>query len=151
MAKRQKLNYNSEELTHHLKQSTGQGVDALFSPLPPTPSPTSPEEPGQDERNENIQTRTRARTHAREQASKHPSIEQALRKRISMKKHLSSFTFRFQAGELEALDRVTEEINRNRGQKTSKNDVIRLALIWLLQDHEENKDDSMLARVLASL
>ena len=68
-----------------------------------------------------------------------------------MKKHLSSFTFRFQAEELEALDRVTDEINRNRGQKTSKNDVIRLALNWLLQDLEENKDNSTLARVLASL
>ncbi len=31
MAKRQKLTYNNAELTQSLKQSTGQGVDALFS------------------------------------------------------------------------------------------------------------------------
>lgn len=38
MGKRQKLNFNSDELTHHLKQSTGKGVDALFSQQPSPPS-----------------------------------------------------------------------------------------------------------------
>jgi len=39
MAKRQKLDYNSDELARHLELSTGKGVDALFSqgsPSPPT-------------------------------------------------------------------------------------------------------------------
>ena len=43
MAKRQRLNYNSEALTQNLKQSTGQGVDAFFpdrSPTPPTQKTT---------------------------------------------------------------------------------------------------------------
>jgi hypothetical protein len=39
MAKRQKLDYNSDDLAASLKQSTGQGVDALFS-QPSSPSPT---------------------------------------------------------------------------------------------------------------
>ena len=30
MSKRQKLDYNSDELAHHLELSTGRGVDALF-------------------------------------------------------------------------------------------------------------------------
>ena len=37
MVKRQRLNYNSEELTQTLKQSTGQGVDAFFPERSPTP------------------------------------------------------------------------------------------------------------------
>ena len=41
MAKRQQLNYNSDELALHLRQSTGQGVDALFSP-PSPPRPVTP-------------------------------------------------------------------------------------------------------------
>lgn len=37
MPKRQKLDYNREELTQSLKQSAGQGVDALFSQPSTTP------------------------------------------------------------------------------------------------------------------
>ena len=36
MAKRKPLSFNNEELTKNLKESTGKGVDALFTP---TPSP----------------------------------------------------------------------------------------------------------------
>lgn len=39
MAKRQKLDYNMDELTHNLKQSTGKGVDAFFSPRSPANQP----------------------------------------------------------------------------------------------------------------
>lgn len=35
MTKRQKLDYDSKELTKNLKESTGKGVDALFSLQPP--------------------------------------------------------------------------------------------------------------------
>jgi hypothetical protein len=38
MAKRQKLDYNMKELTQHLKESSGRGVDALFSQPSPTPN-----------------------------------------------------------------------------------------------------------------
>lgn len=39
MAKRQKLDYNSAELTQDLKQSAGRGVDAFFPSYSPTASP----------------------------------------------------------------------------------------------------------------
>jgi hypothetical protein len=45
MAKRQTLNYDSEELTQHLKQSAGQGVDAFFSSPSPTQSKPSVRRP----------------------------------------------------------------------------------------------------------
>ena len=151
MAKRQKLDYDGDELAHNLKQSTGQGVDALFSPLPPTPSTPPQEQPRQAEQDENVPTRTHARIHARRQASNHTSLEQEFKERILTKKHLASFTFRFQPEELEILDAVIEQIKRDSIRKVSKNDVIRLALNWLLKDYQENKKNSMLARVLASL
>ena len=147
MDKRQKLDYNTDELALHLKQSTGQGVDALFSPPSPA-QPVAPVEPQREEEVHNTQTRQRARMHTRQQPGKRTSLEQELRERVLAKRHLSSITFRFQLEELEAFDRVTAEINQNGRHKTSKNDVIRLALNWLLQDYELKKEDSMLARVL---
>ena len=148
MDKRQKPDYNTDELALHLKQSTGQGVDALFSPRSPTGSIAPVEQRSEVELDDNTQARQRARTHARQQPGKRTSVEQELRERVLIKRHLSSFTFRFQLEELEALDRVTDEINQNGRHKTSKNDVIRLALNWLLQDYEVKKEDSMLAKVL---
>jgi hypothetical protein len=149
MGKRQKLDYNSEELVRNLKQSTGQGVDALFSP-PSPPRPETAEEPqAPAEQDRSVQARTYARTRVRKQARSHTSIEQELREQVLIKKHLSSFTFRFHTEELEALARITDEINRNGKHKTSKNDVMRLALNWLLRDHQEKKENSMLAKVLA--
>jgi len=35
MAKRKPLSFNNEELTKNLKESTGKGIDAFFSPTPP--------------------------------------------------------------------------------------------------------------------
>ena len=35
MAKRKPLSFNNKELTKNLKESTGKGVDAFFSPTPP--------------------------------------------------------------------------------------------------------------------
>ena len=74
-----------------------------------------------------------------------------LRSEFLNRRHLSSFTFRFKVKELEDLDRVTTEINKSVGQKVSKNDLVRLALNWLLQDYQTNHDRSMLAGVLADV
>ena len=91
----------------------------------------------------------RARTHVPQPATSHISIEEELRDQVLIKKHLSSFTFRFRPEELEALERITDDVNRNGRYKTSKNDVIRLALNWLLRDHQDNRENSMLVKVLA--
>jgi hypothetical protein len=148
MTKRQTLNYNSDELALHLKQSTGQGVDALFSSPSPAPPGAPVEQRREEEKDNNTQAPKRARMHARQQPSRRTSFEQELREQVLIKRHLSSFTFRFQLEELEALDRVTDEINQNGRHKTSKNDVIRLALNWLLKEYEVKKEDSMLTKVL---
>ncbi len=74
-----------------------------------------------------------------------------LRREFLNRRHLSSFTFRFKVKELEDLDRATAEINQTASQKVSKNDLVRLALNWLLQDYQTNHDRSMLAGVLADL
>lgn len=162
MPKRHKLDYDSEELAHNLKQSIGhgQGVDAFFSPPSPTKETGSDRKTKEKQVGANVQARKRARTHApmhaetdipkgaRKHASVHARTEEELRKATSIKKHLSSFTFRFRLEELEKLDELTAKINQDAEQKISKNDIVRLALNWLIKDHEENKGKSMLVRVL---
>jgi hypothetical protein len=148
MANRQHLNYDSDELAHNLKQSTGQGVDALFSPQSPTQPVAGEEQPGRGEQETSLHAPMHARTRVHQQANSHTPIEQELRDQVLIKKHLSSFTFRFRPEELEALDRITDDVNRNGRYKTSKNDVIRLALNWLLRDHQDKNENSMLVKVL---
>ena len=104
-----------------------------------------------------------ARTHASTQSDSAPNelseVPQAaaeeesvdideLRRRVSAKRHLSSFTFRFRANELEELDLVVDELNQDDDLRVSKNDAVRTALNWLLADYKLYKDDSVLARVL---
>ena len=164
MAKRQVLNYNSDELALHLKQSTGQGVDALFSAPSPPPAVVPEQAPEPQKPSESIQVRKRARTHASRQpkpgiartrtsqartgGSVQARMVKELKERSLDRRHLSSFTFRFRPQELEALDRLAGEVNRGTHQKISKNDIVRLGLNWLLEDYDQNKRDSMLARVL---
>jgi len=148
MANRQHLNYNSDELAQNLKQSMAQGVDALFSAQSPPQPVTAKLKPGQGEPDTNLHAPMRARTRGPQPASSHISIEEELRDQVLIKKHLSSFTFRFRPEELEALERITDDVNRNGRYKTSKNDVIRLALNWLLRDHQDNRENSMLVKVL---
>ena len=106
---------------------------------------------------------TAARTHAPAQSDPRPNTMQEvlpmtteeesvdideLRRRVSAKRHLSSFTFRFRANELEELDLVVDELNQDDDLRVSKNDAVRTALNWLLADYKLHKDDSVLARVL---
>lgn len=48
MAKRKPLSFNNEELTKNLKESTGKGMDALFSPTPPPQAVEQKPEPGEE-------------------------------------------------------------------------------------------------------
>jgi hypothetical protein len=129
---------------------TKKPASGSFSKLMSSPRPTKPAEEKETspQTDVNAQEDVRVRTHAQEQTSEQVPVEQKLREKILTKRHLSSFTFRFQPEELEALDQVTDELNEHRPQKTSKNDVVRLAVNWLLKDYEENQDGSLLAKVL---
>lgn len=173
MTKRQKLDFNSEELTQNLKTSTGQGMNAFFTPSSPPPPQTLPKKQKQRKKDKagraskhartqpasrqktkpaSTQTSKDTSTQIRTDASVHARVLDELRRVIVNKKHLSSFTFRFKSEELEALDQVSEEISHQAtGQRISKNDIVRLSLNWLLQDYEKNKQTSVLARVLTQV
>jgi hypothetical protein len=94
-----------------------------------TPPKKPEEEKEMEERKvESAQADQHARMHTPKQVSEHASIEQELRDRILVKRHLSSFSFRFRTEELEELDRIADEINHKTRHKTTKNDIVRLAL-----------------------
>ena len=121
----------------------------------------------QEKKGKSKQVRTRARTHAPQEArttlseketaqartdvSVHAPTAEELKRGFLDRRHLSSFTFRFKATELDGLDRVTGEVNKGTRQKVSKNDVVRLGLNWLLKDYEKNKEQSMLESVVRSV
>ncbi len=120
---------------------------------PPEPSPSSFARPSPRQPRPR-QTRVtaedapaRARTRASSDAGKAILVEQ-LRQKLLTKQHLASYTFRFRPEELERLDRLVGELNRSRTTKLSKNDLVRLALSWLLSDYEEEGQASVLMEVV---
>jgi len=74
-----------------------------------------------------------------------------LYRRLDNRQHLASSTFRFQAEELEELERVFAELNALKPKKSSKNDLVRLAVDWLLEDYKRTGENSMLAQVFARM
>jgi hypothetical protein len=98
--------------------------------------------------NASMRARTRARSSSRAPSRGDAALADDLARTLQQKQRLASSTFRFQPQELEELDEVTAQIARATGAKLSKNDVVRLALNWLLADYKENGERSMLGRVL---
>jgi hypothetical protein len=123
------------------------------SPPAPEPRPTrrpprraTPEatsEPGQVG---DARASVRARTRAPRSASAGQVVDR-LRQKLQARQHLSSYTFRFRAEELEQLDHLVAELNRDRTVKLSKNDLIRVALGWLLTDYDEYGSESLVVEV----
>ena len=93
----------------------------------------------------------RAQVHRPTGARTHTSIYARVRKAVSNRSLLSGFTFRYKLQELKRLDNVTKNVNESQDVKVSKNDVVRIALNWLLEDHEDNKRASVLSKTIARL
>jgi hypothetical protein len=133
-------------------QRNGQSTAAEALPAPPSPEEQHP--PKRDEKGARTRARTRVTTHAAAPDTpvdtNTPLIEM-LYQNLQEKQHLASSTFRFRPEELRDLDAVFEQVKRQHGRKVSKNDLPRLALIWLLEDYERNKDSSVLVQVLTRL
>jgi hypothetical protein len=74
-----------------------------------------------------------------------------IHRQVDEKQHLASYTFRFRSEELAELERVFAELNARRPRRSSKNDLVRIAVNWLLEDYRQNAEASMLAQVFARL
>lgn len=92
-------------------------------------------------------TASPARARMRAPRATSVSIIERLRQKLTTKHHLASYSFRFQAAELAQLDQLLAELNKSRTAKLSKNDLVRLALNWLLADHEEHGQTSLAVEV----
>ena len=171
MPKRTGLNIDSNQLSKDLQDSIGKGRKAFYSQdvispesdavntdkpasQPPTVSTANNPDSNNGEndykrrskhasKNAPMHTLTDARTRAR--------IYKQIKKNVIRRSRLGGFTFRYQREELDRLDRLIAEVNKNQEVKVSKNDLVRIALNWLLEDYDENKRASVLAKVLAQI
>lgn len=57
-------------------------------------------------------------------------------------------TFRYSQQSLDAVRDIVYELEVKRGIKTSRNDVMRLGLAWIIDDYTANGADSLLVAVL---
>lgn len=117
-----------------------------------SPPPKQPEEKKTEEGTDaSTRTNVHARTHTRIDASLENDLVESLYRKLQQKHHLSSYTFRYRLEELEALRKLDEKFKKSHPNKMSKNDLVRLAVNWLLEDYEKNGETSMLVRILARM
>lgn len=122
--------------------STSTAETPTVEPVPPEPQ----SDPQADLETPNAPAPMRARTRV-PKASPAAVVTERLRQKLRTKQHLSSYTFRFRPEELEQLDQLVAELNQARASKLSKNDLVRLALGWLLTDYEEYGQASLVVEV----
>ena len=120
-------------------------VAVALAPARSTRPRRTPRAPERASDGASTNARVRARRHAGD-----PILTEQLRQKLLAKQHLTSYTFRFRPEELERLDRLVAELNRSRTTKLSKNDLVRLALSWLLSDYEQQGRESLLMEVIGS-
>ncbi len=112
------------------------------------PAPASSDAPEEASVPARTHARTPLRKRARADAPADPLDD--LVRRLAEKQHQASSTFRYRSDELTELDAVFAEVKQAH-RTISKNDIVRLGLAWLLDDYRRNKDDSVLAQVLARM
>jgi hypothetical protein len=71
-----------------------------------------------------------------------------LYRKLQVRKHLSSYTFRFRPEELDELGAIFEELDQREQGKMSRNDIARLGLLWLCEDYRQNGEESVLEQML---
>ena len=136
------------------------GERAVMAPTTPpatTPPPPASADQAETQPGERSAAEPRASVRARTRAARTPAtpssvtergaVMDQLRQKLRAKQHLSSYTFRFRPEELEQLDALVAELNQGRSTKLSKNDLIRLALGWLLVDHQTYGSASLVVEV----
>ncbi len=123
----------------------------LFQKAEQSPTPKTQEEKNPGSTPATQPVNTHARTHARIDVSLETDLTESLYRKLQQKHHLSSYTFRYRLEELEALRKLDEKLQKSHPNTMSKNDLVRVAVNWLLEDYEHNGETSMLARILARM
>lgn len=180
MAKRKPLTFDNKGLSDDLKASTGQGVDALFSPTPvATPMVkkrkllmSEGETPNHSETKPPKKTKTiktKVRNSETKQATEQPRNRDAMKPRNhattvsryhdtiieAVRKAVKELgkeaaTHRFTIEEKKALSDIIYTY-KNRSIKTSENEITRIAVNYILSDYRESGKGSILNRVLQVL
>lgn len=89
-------------------------------------------------------------TQASKEEVKKASIEERLLASLQ-NPDLKANTFRYTQEELDFIRDFVYEAETKHGVKLDKNDIARLGLAWLMEDREERKENSLLARILTYL
>lgn len=127
------------------KSRPAQQPRALL-PSQPSSVEESTQEPTQEPKQESVQARKDASNEAPTQGS---TLERL--RAVLQAKALRTRTFRYTEEELNAIRDIVYELDTLHGRKVDKNDVVRIALNWLVDDFEQRKEASVLVRVLASI
>jgi hypothetical protein len=129
-------------------------VTASLHP-PPADAQTVAKEETRELPEPSTEKRVRTRTHTRTQTRGGAEAEvvsggidiETLYRKLQARKHLSSYTFRFRAEELDEIDQIATELEQEDPGRFSKNDLARLALLWLCEDYRKNGEASILEQV----
>jgi hypothetical protein len=127
---------------------TPQYSDGIFRPKEVVEEEIAQEAGETSQQQPQKRVRPRANKPVAKSAQPESAFIDELYRSLQQKQRLASSTFRFQPDELAELDAVAAEVSQAAAGKISKNDVVRLALNWLLSDYRQNSDQSTLRKVV---
>lgn len=90
---------------------------------------------------------------ASKQGGSNAQVEKSLEKKLAAvltTDARKANTFRYTQEELDAIRDTVYRLETVYGRKIDKNDVVRIALNWLISDFEDYQEASLLVRILAS-
>jgi hypothetical protein len=162
MSKRKPLRFNQEQLTQDLRESTGQGVDAFFSPSPPAPE-TKPEPPkkktipvnpppdpaDKPAAKENLQadklTNLQADKQGNLQTRKLTNLQTYIAANLD-EKATAVGSFRMSLALLDKLDDVQHLLKKRFKIRLTKKQIVAMALAFAFWDLEQKGEKSGLVR-----
>lgn len=127
----------SDQMAPEPIESVASGARQTDSPLP-------------EKTDSHLAGQTASKT-ARQTDNTHsvPTGDQLRRLRdVLLEDHPVHNTFRYSQDSLDAVRDIVYELEVKRGIKTSRNDVMRLGLAWLVDDYRTRREQSVLVQVL---
>lgn len=164
-----KKQLNTDAVTNELKAGSAffnikqpePTQDSGSATVPPaqveqsTHSPTSPKSENVQKEASTHQERVSTNKEVSKQVTKQESLQESNEETVEDKilgtiaiTPIKPNTFRYSLKELNFVRDVVYEAEVKYKTKLDKNDVVRIALEWLMIDHQENGQDSLLARIL---
>lgn len=146
-----------DDITTNLKHSSGKGVDAFFSQSPTQPTEKKYEEevaslsptPSKEKTTKSSQNKAKSSSDD-VMTSSRQDVNNRKWRDIIEDTEVTNSALRLTREERYQVEDLVQELRRKYKIKTSMNEVVRLGLLYIIDDFKKNKSDALIIKVKKS-